>query len=210
MIQKGNKKMSKKKPRFEFRTFARELGFIERRMRELSPVERIRESSEIYIMSAVNNKNNTKIRNDKMDIKVFVMEKDGLEQWNPRMKGTFPMSAEQIQSEVFPAFGVKSPVFKRDAYTLDQFLKQIIHPHKDLLPVFVQKRRFAFTINDCIAEVADVYINGAKIRTANLESVDTKAILEGMKMVGLESYKNINYLMAIKKVTGLEQGVIPY
>jgi hypothetical protein len=202
--------MSEIKPRFEFRTFARDLGIVERKMRELSPVEMIRESSEIYIISRANNENNTKIRDAKMDIKIFIQEKSGLEQWNPRMKGVFPMGADQIRSEVFPAFGVTIPEFNKDTYTLDEYLSELIQPHPDLLAVHVMKRRFAFTINDCIAEIGDVYINGAKIRTANLESVDTDAILEGMQMVGLSEYKNINYLMAIKRVTGMEPGPIPY
>ena len=58
--------------------------------------------------------------------------------------------------------------------------------------------------------MGDIYINGAKIQTANLESVDVEAILEGMKMVGLEGYENINYLMAIKRVIGMEKGAIPW
>jgi len=202
--------MSEIKPRFEFRTFSRELGMVERRMRELSSVESIRESSEIYIMSKTNNHNNTKIRDAKMDIKVFVKEEHGLEQWNPRMKGVFPMSTEQIREEVFPAFDVELPEFARDEYTLEQFLTELINPHPSLLAVHVFKRRFAFTINDCIAEVGEVFINGARIRTANLESVDTEAIQKGMKMVQLDGYENINYLMAIKRVTGMEPGPIPF
>ena len=202
--------MTEIKPRFEFRTFARELGAVERRFRELAPVEGIRESSETYIMSRGNNENNTKVRDALMDIKVFVREEQGLEQWNPRMKGAFPMEASALRDDVFPAFGVDMPALERDVYTLEQYLAEVIAPHPGLQAVSVFKRRFAFTINDCIAELGDVWINGARIRTANLESVDVDAILEGMKMVGLEGYENINYLMAIKRVIGMETGAIPW
>ena len=202
--------MSEIKPRFEFRTFAQDLGLVERKMRALSPVESIRESSEIYIMSKANNENNTKIRDSKMDIKVFIKEEKGLEQWNPRMKGEFPMNAQQLETDVFPAFGVEIPALTKKVYELEEYLDEIIRPNPQLLAVHVFKRRFAFTINGCIAEIGDVFINGAKIRTANLESVDVEAILEAKKMVGLEEYDNINYLMAIKRVTGLESGPIPY
>lgn len=106
---------------FEFRTFANNFGIVEERMRQLAACEKIRESSEIYIMSAGNNENNTKVRDDLMDIKVFLKEEKGLEQQNPRMKGNFPMKREMIEKEVFPAFGVKPPEYKRDEYTLDQF-----------------------------------------------------------------------------------------
>lgn len=192
------------KPRFEFRTFARNLGNIERNMRALAPLEKIRESSEIYIMSAGNNENNTKVRDKLMDIKVFVQELQGLEQWNPRMKGEFPMATQMIREEVFPAFGVTVPDFKRDIYTLEEYISEIIKPHSDLAAVHVFKRRYAFTINECIAEIGDVFINGARVVTANLESVDVEAILEGMKMTGLDQYENINYLRAIKSVIGME------
>lgn len=192
------------KPRFEFRAFAQNFGIVEEKMRQLAPCEKIRESSEIYIMSAGNNENNTKVRDDLMDIKVFVKEEQGLEQWNPRMKGSFPMKREMIEKEVFPAFSVALPEFKRDEYTLHQFLSEIVRPHRELTAVNVYKRRYAFTINDCITEVGDVYINGALIRTANVESVDVDAILKTKKMIALEPYENVNYLIAIKRVIGME------
>lgn len=110
--------MNEIKPRFEFRTFAQNFGLVEKKMRKLSPLDKIRESSEIYIMSAGNSENNTKIRDDLMDIKVFVKSEKGLEQWNPRMKGSFPMKAAEIAEKVFPAFGVELPKFARDEYTL--------------------------------------------------------------------------------------------
>lgn len=196
--------MTEIKPRFEFRAFAQNLGMVEEKMRALSPVEKIRESLEIYILSAGNNENNTKIRDNLMDIKVFVQEKKGLEQWNPRMKGEFPMPVDIIKNEVFPAFDVPRPEFRRDVYTLQQFIHEIIQPHPDLVAVNVFKRRLALMINNCIAEIADVYVNGAKIKTANLESVDVEAILEAKKMSGLDDYENVNYLLAIKRIIGME------
>lgn len=192
------------KPRFEFRTWAKNFGLVEQKMRALSACEQIRESSEIYIVSAANNENNTKIRDRLMDIKVFVQEKDGLEQWNPRMKGEFPMAADVLTSEVFPAFGVDMPELKRGEYSLPQYLDEVIRPHPQLAPVRVFKRRFAFTVNDCITEIAEIEINGAGLQTVAVESVDIPAILEAKKMLGLDEYENVNYLRAIKRVIGME------
>jgi hypothetical protein len=95
------------------------------------------------------------------------------------------------------------PALTRDSYSLDEYISEIIKPHPQLAAVHVFKRRYAFTINGCIAEIGDVWINGAHVATANLESVDVEAILEGMKMTGLDSYENINYLQAIKRVIGM-------
>ncbi len=197
--------MSEIKPRFEFRTFASDFGIVQEKMRKLSPVENIRESSEIYIMSAGNNENNTKVRDNLMDIKVFVKREKGLEQWNPRMKGAFPMESSEITEKVLPAFGVSTPDLARGTYSLDQFLKEVVHSHNDLAAVKVFKRRFAFTINNCIAEIGDVYINGAHLQTANIESVNIEDILKAMKMTSLDEYENVNYLMAIKRVIGMEK-----
>ena len=202
--------MNEIKPRFEFRTWARNFGMVETRMRRVSPCQGIRESDEVYIVSAGNDENNTKIRDAKMDIKVLVGERDGLEQWRPRMKGAFPMAAETLVTDVFPAFGVAMPDLDRDEYTLDQYLDGIIRPHRDLVAVAVFKRRFAFTVNDCITEHAEVWINGAGLQTVAVEATDIPAILEAKRMLGLEDYENVNYLRAIKRVIGMEPVPLPY
>jgi hypothetical protein len=196
--------MAEIKPRFEFRAFAQNFGQSVVKMKKLSPCEGIRESFETYIMSTDNNENNTKIRDDKMDIKVFVTEKSGLQQWNPRMKGIFPMPAEKIREEVFPAFGVDVPRFDRAEYTLEQYLNEIIKPHPDLAAVKVFKRRFAYTVNDTITEHAEILINGSYIQTVATESTDIEAILKAKSMLALDEYENVNYLLAIKRVIGWE------
>jgi hypothetical protein len=164
----------------------------------------IRESQEVYIVSAANNENNTKIRDLKMDIKELVEVKQGLERWNPRMKGEFPLQTDVIRDEIFPAFAVREPEFKRDAYSLNQYLDELINPHPELSAVNVFKRRFAFTINGCITEVAQLLINGAAIQTVAVELEDIDAILEAKQLLGLTEYENVNYLLAIKRVIGME------
>ncbi len=190
-------------PRYEFRTFAQSFGMVETKIRNLSKCEMLRESSEIYIVSATNDENNTKIRDRKMDIKIRVDKKQGLEQWNPRMKGEFPMKTEIIKNEVFPAFGVEEPEFNRDEYTLKQYLDEIIIPHHQLAAVNVFKRRFAFTINGCITEIAHLLVNGAAIQTAAVELEDVGAIIKALDLLGLNEYENVNYLLAIKRIIGL-------
>ena len=191
-------------PRYEFRTFAQNFGLVEDKIRIFSRCEKYRESREIYVLSAGNNENNTKIRDDKMDIKVIVKEEQGLEQWAPRMKGEFPMAVEMIRDEVFPALVVPVPHFERSRYTLDQFQYELIRPHKDLSAAQVIKRRFGFTISGCITEIADLLVNGAAIRTVAVESEDPEAVLHAMEILGLRAYENVNYLLAIKRIIGME------
>ena len=194
------------KPRFEFRTFGRDFEEAAYLMSRLSvPVpEKVweRTSKETYIISRTNDVNNTKIRDGKMDIKTFVQEVDGLEQWNPLMKGEFPMKAEILENEVFPAFKVEMAELDKEEYTLAEFL-MIVKNHPDLQAVSVEKERFGYMVNDTICEYANVWINGAMVVTVNSESTELEDIKKTIKDLGLEGVENINYLQAAKRIIGM-------
>lgn len=194
------------KPRFEFRTFGQDFDDQAYRMSRLSiPIPEkvwMRTSEEIYIVSRTNDVNNTKIRDGKMDIKTYVQTVDGLEQWNPLMKGEFPMKAKMLKEEVFPAFMVDMPELSKDEYSLDEFL-QMVNKNSDLQAVKVHKERYGYMVNDTICEVGEVLINGAMLVTINSESTEIEDIKKTMKEVGLEGMENINYLQAIKRVIGM-------
>ena len=195
------------KPRFEFRTFGQDFTAAAARMARLSsPVpEKVweRESDEIYIMSKTNDVNNTKIRDGKMDIKTYVQTVDGLEQWNPLMKGEFPIAKEVLLNDVFPAFQVEMPALTQDTYTLEEFLA-MIDAHSDLQGVKVHKQRYGYMVNNTICEVGNVLINGAKVVTINSESTELEDIKRTMNDVGngMETAENLNYLQVIKRIIG--------
>ena len=191
-------------PRYEFRAFAQNFGLAEEKMRKLSKLDKFRETSEIYILSNGNNENNVKIRYDTLDIKVFVKEEKNLQQWKPRMRAEFPMKMEVLRDDVFPALGSAVPKFTRSEYTLEQFLEDIMMPHPELALARVFKRRFGYTINGCISEIAELLINGAAIKTMALESADIETVLKARQKLGLHEYENVNYLLAIKRILGME------
>lgn len=194
------------KPRFEFRTFGQNFDEAAKRMARLSvPVpEKVweRTSFEIYILSRTNDINNTKVRDGKMDIKTFVQSVDGLEQWNPLMKGEFPIKADVLKNEVYPAFQVAIPDFAKEMYSFEEFMG-MINAHPDLQAVKVFKQRFGYMVNNTICEVGNVLVNGAKIVTINSESTEVEDIIKTIKDIGLEGVENINYLQAIKRVIGM-------
>ncbi|MBK8518845.1 MAG: hypothetical protein IPL55_21940 [Saprospiraceae bacterium] len=194
------------KPRFEFRSFGQDFRNAKIRMARLSmPVpEKVweRHSDEIYILSRTNDINNTKIRDGKMDIKTYVQTVDGLEQWNPLMKGEFPIAASVLRDEVFPAFMVTMPALLKDVITYDEFIS-MIDAHPDLQAVKVHKQRFGYMVNDTICETGSVLINGAKVETINSESTEVEDIKKTIRDVGLEGVENINYLQAIKRIIGM-------
>lgn len=193
------------KPRFEYRTFGQNFTENAKLMARFSmPIPRKvweRASDEIYILSKTNDINNTKIRDGKMDIKTYVQTVDGLEQWNPLMKGEFPISKEVLEKEVFPAFQVQMSVLNQATYTYDEFI-EMIHNHPDLQAVKVHKYRYGYMVNNTICEVAEVLINGAKVCTINSESTEIEDIKKTMQDVELNAFENINYLQAIKRVIG--------
>jgi len=194
------------RPRFEFRTFGQNFDTAARRMARLSvPVpEKVweRRSEEVYIVSRANDVNNTKIRDGKMDIKTFVRELEGLEQWNPLMKAAFPISRTVLETDVFPTFRVSASMLDKERYSLEQFLG-LIADHPDLQAVDVRKQRFGYRVNDTLCEVANVLINGAKVVTVNSESTEIGDIRKTIVDIGLEGVENINYLQAIKRVIGM-------
>jgi hypothetical protein len=194
------------KPRFEFRSFGQNFEAAAKRMARLSmPVpEKVweRYSDEIYILSRTNDINNTKVRDGKMDIKTYVQTVDGLEQWNPLMKGEFPIQASVLKDEVFPAFQVPMPELTKEVYTFEEFM-DIINSHPDLAAVKVHKQRFGYMVNNTICEYGEVLINGARVMTINSESTEVEDIKKTVKDIGLEGTENINYLQAIKRVIGM-------
>ena len=193
------------KPRFEYRTF--QTNFDDEvidAIRNKCQCTGFRQSEEIYIMSSGNSENNTKLRDNKMDIKCFVCNKEGYEQWNPLAKFKFPLCSKRIKNELFPAFSVECPGLDRDEYTQDQFLHEIVDLHPRLIGAKILKRRFATSVENCIAEYAEVEINGASKKSISIESTEIEDLNKAKLFLKLDRYENINYLVAIKRIIGME------
>jgi hypothetical protein len=52
--------------------------------------------------------------------------------------------------------------------------------------------------------MADLLVNGAAIKTVAVESEDIAMVLQTQEMLGLREYENVNYLLAIKRIIGME------
>ncbi len=192
------------KPRFEYRTFQRNFDdAVIDCVRNNYECAAFRQSEEIYIMSSGNSLNNTKLRDNKMDIKCYVQTKNSFEQWNPLAKFKFPLAAERIQKELFPAFSVECPRLERAEYTQDQFIEEVIKPHRQLVAVNVLKRRFATTVENCITEYAEVEFNGSPYKSISIESTEMEDLLRAKKTLQLDRYENLNYLAGIKRAIGM-------
>jgi len=189
-------------PRWEWRTFTNDLGKAETNIRK-HPEGKTRESDEVYILSEVS-MDNTKVRDDLMDIKTLQqVNEDRLEQWLPIMKATFPLPVSEI-IQVFKCFKVALPVLERSKYNFQQYLDEVIHPSKLLKAVNVHKKRTGFTINNCIVEIAEVTVDGKKIKTAAVEMEDPALVIKTVRELELDSFPNINYLRGLKNLVGMK------
>ena len=177
-------------PRWEWRAFGRSFGAAEDALVPITP-KRTEEGDEIYLVSGVSA--NVKVRDDLMDVKVLrEVNADGLERWEPVMKQGFPLAAKDV-SEVLEALDVPAPKLTRTTYTLDGFLNELIQPNDLARVVRVHKRRTRFMIDGCMAELADVVVNGRSTRTIAIESEDAAAVIVAVRAVGLGGYENISY-----------------
>ncbi len=193
--------LSKIIPRWEWRTFGENFGEAEDKIRS-HEMKTEKRSAEVYILST-ESMQNTKIRDGLMDIKVLQnVNEDGLEQWKPVFKEAFPLKKEQI-TEVFKFFKVDVPEFKKDVYSFDEFLEELIKPCKKLKAIDVTKVRHIYNINECIVEIAEVTGDGKPTRTVAVEQEDPKKVVETVESLGLKGFENINYIKALKRLVGM-------
>jgi exopolyphosphatase/guanosine-5'-triphosphate,3'-diphosphate pyrophosphatase len=176
-------------PRWEWRTFGTRFGKADAAFAALASTGE-QESDELYLLSGA--RDNVKVRADLMDIKVLrEVNPDGLEQWIPVMKASFPLAAADVR-RTFEALGLETPMLARDTYTLDQFVAELAGP-AGIRGVDVHKRRVRYKVNGCTSEVSDVVADGHATRTIAIESEDAAAVIEAVRSVGLGDYLNTSY-----------------
>jgi exopolyphosphatase/guanosine-5'-triphosphate,3'-diphosphate pyrophosphatase len=192
-------------PRWEWRAFSPGLETAEDALAALTagPPE---ESDELYFLSAADG--NVKVRADLMDIKVLrEVDADGLERWEPVLKQGFPLPAAEVP-RVFDAFGVDAPPLTRAAYTLDEFVAELVEPGGVVRAVEVHKRRVRYTVGACKAELADVEAHGREARTIAVESEDPSAVMAAVRSLGLDGQVNTSYPRGLAAL--IEDGPLRY
>ncbi|HEY6570566.1 MAG TPA: hypothetical protein VIZ22_09765 [Candidatus Limnocylindrales bacterium] len=184
-------------PRWEWRTFGSRYGIAESRFAALTPTG-VQESDELYLVGGAGD--NVKVRDDLMDIKVLrETDADGLERWEPVMKAAFPLPAADV-GRVFESLRLAAPDLAREAYTLDQFVDELVAPSGTLRAVKVHKRRVRYKVGGCTSEVSDVTVDGIASRTIAIESEDAAAVVAAVRSVGLDGFHNMSYPVGLRAV----------
>jgi exopolyphosphatase / guanosine-5'-triphosphate,3'-diphosphate pyrophosphatase len=187
-------------PRWEWRTFGDRFGAADERLGAL-PVERAEESSEVYLLS-LRSDASVKIRGGLMDVKQLeTVGDDGLEQWRPIMKASFPLPREEAGA-VLAALGVATSPPAGNAYSFDEFVDQLIRPDPELLAVHVQKRREHYTVGGCMAERTEIGTEHGAIRTIAVESEDPARVIEAVRELGFASQPNVSVPKGLKALVG--------
>jgi exopolyphosphatase / guanosine-5'-triphosphate,3'-diphosphate pyrophosphatase len=192
--------MDEIRSRWEWRTFGQEFGAAEPRLAALA-AERVQQSEEIYLLSTAAD-GNVKIRNQLIDIKrLEAVNTDGLERWRPVLKEPFPLAAAAI-SEVTAALGLKALPVAAENLALERLLDILAPPGGPVRVVNVTKTRTRFHIQGCVAELTDVVVNGAKVRTVAIEDLDAAKVIGAVRTMGLEGYPNTSYPRGLLQAIG--------
>jgi exopolyphosphatase / guanosine-5'-triphosphate,3'-diphosphate pyrophosphatase len=189
-------------PRWEWRTFGESFGEAESRLRAVAP-DRVQESDELYVLSLESDAS-VKVRDGLMDVKRLEhVNEDGLEQWRPVLKGSFPLSAGEVAS-LLSTLGVEAPALVREAYSLDELLDEVVGPSGSLRAVNVHKHREHFTPEGAMAELSDLRTEVASTRTIAVESEDPALVSATVLELGLGSRPNVCVARGLKGLVGFE------
>jgi exopolyphosphatase/guanosine-5'-triphosphate,3'-diphosphate pyrophosphatase len=183
-------------PRWEWRTFGTTFGDAEARIR-MYPSQ-ILTSRGTYIVSGRSDAE-TRICNLILDIKVLQeTNRDGLERWYPVTKEPFPVRAAVV-AEACRRWHLDAPPLRRESYSADEFLDEIVAERPGLQTVHVRKQAHRFTIDDCLVEIAEVTFDGAPLRTVAVEMPEAAQLMSTVRRLGLARFENVSYVKALRR-----------
>jgi exopolyphosphatase/guanosine-5'-triphosphate,3'-diphosphate pyrophosphatase len=189
-------------PRWEWRTFGDSFGDAE--LAFSGEPERVQESDEIYFLSVAGG-DTVKVRDELMDVKRLEhVNDDGLEQWTPVLKASFPLPAETVTA-VLAGLHVTVDL-ARDTYTQEQFEGEVVEPNPALLAVPVHKVRQRFTIGGCMTELTDVTAGDRSTRTIAIETEDPARVVATVRDLGLDDRTNTSFPRGLKQLLGFGAG----
>lgn len=189
--------------RYEFRAWARNFAVIEDRIRRLASCEDIRESTETYLVAPKMSARNVKIRDGALDTKALIDTRDGLEQWQPELNCQLPLSAQDIARHVFVPLFEEPADFEHPSYNEEQIIEDVLRPHPNIATAAIFKRRFSFSIRDCMVEWVQAMINDASLESIAIESLDPEKVAELRRTLGLAGFRNVSYPRLVQHVIGM-------
>lgn len=195
-------------PRAEFRVFGH--GIIEPLKGRLWNGKTVlqqarRMPAETYFVSRRTHGVNVKVRDGLLDIKVKTGETlQGYEIFQPRGKFSFPVA----QGDLITILGELKAAVPKELTSLEtcpfEVFLAAVRRHPDLVAVTVEKMRWGFMIDGIICEFAQVYMNGALLESACVESEDHAAMKAVVDSLGLGDRPNTSYIKALGALVGID------
>jgi exopolyphosphatase/guanosine-5'-triphosphate,3'-diphosphate pyrophosphatase len=171
-------------PRWEWRTFD-EVGPAAARLASETP-HQVHDSDEMYMVTGPG-EDTVKVRDGLVDVKQLEEVDDhGLERWRPVLKRPSTLTADDVH-----------------------VLARALHATA-LRVVAVHQRRARYTVGGCAAELVDLRVDGAEMRTFAIESEDRPAMMRLLREMGLAGHPNVSYPRHLRRVAGLlpERGAV--
>jgi exopolyphosphatase/guanosine-5'-triphosphate,3'-diphosphate pyrophosphatase len=164
-------------PRWEWRTFD-EVGPAAARLASETPTQ-VHESDEMYMVTG-GGEDTVKVRDGLVDVKhLEEIDDHGLERWRPVLKRPTTLTADDVH-----------------------VLATALHATA-LRVVAVHKRRARYTVAGCAAELVELRVDGAPMRTFAIEAEDRGAIMRVLGEMGLAGHPNVSYPRHLRRTVGL-------
>jgi exopolyphosphatase/guanosine-5'-triphosphate,3'-diphosphate pyrophosphatase len=190
--------------RWEWRTFGQEFGIAASRFAALEAGQ-VQQSAETYLLTDTSDAN-VKIRNELLDIKILEhVDQNGLEQWRPVLKETFPLGDPAI-AQLRGVLGLQRGALRPGRLSLDQLLADLASAARNVHVIGVRKTRTRYDVHGCTGEVTEVEADGQTARTIAIEDADSAKVIAVVRAMGLERYPNTSYPRGLKQLVGLSLG----
>ncbi len=188
-------------PRWEWRTFGARLSDIEARV-GLSARIAARQSDEIYLLNSTT-RNSAKIRGGVLEVKrLLQVDANGLEQWNPVFKASFPLSAPLAHS-AFAALELPAPTTRPGAYDLEEFLTAVASNPRARRVVQVKKARRQFVFRNCGAEFVRLNVGPVTLESFCVEDENPLKVVSVVRDLGLDPHANVCFPKGIERALAL-------
>lgn len=195
-------------PRYEYRVWGNSFLDLRNYLQRLAAGSPVRASIETYLISERTDKCNLKIRAGRINLKLMLAEENGLELWRPMLDGEFPLDGRTITDQIFPHLELRSPDLERSAYSVDEFLKEVIRPEPSIAMVPIVKKRSQFRLDESLAEFTSVAVGQREHDTVAVESTNPDAVLRLVRQLGIIGMPNTSYIRQLKQITGDHQNII--
>jgi hypothetical protein len=166
---------------------------------ELPAPDAVPASGEIYLLPAVVDGVNAKIRGGALEIKRLLGLRAGLQEWLPALRCALPLPAAVVERELGPALGIRAPPLARAKYDLEQLLGEV-SAWPGVQSVRLVKRRRSFEVAGARAERTRIEVGAVTIESIAIEAERFKAARRAVAELELAGAPNLDYVAALRRL----------